>query len=34
VLRMLLAELELTLVLTGHMSLAGLDRSALTLAPS
>jgi lactate 2-monooxygenase len=34
VLRMLLAELDLTMVLTGHMSVADLDRSALTLAPS
>src|SRR4051812_11297058 len=33
VLRMLLAELDLTMVLSGHMSLADLDRSALTLAP-
>jgi lactate 2-monooxygenase len=34
VLRMLLAELDLTMVLTGHMSVADLDRSALTRAPS
>ncbi len=34
VLRMLLAEVELTMTLTGHMSVAELDRSALTLAPS
>jgi L-lactate dehydrogenase (cytochrome) len=34
VLRMLLAELDLTMVLTGHMSVAELDRSALALAPS
>jgi L-lactate dehydrogenase (cytochrome) len=34
VLRMLLAELELTMVLTGHMSLGELDRSALTHSPS
>jgi lactate 2-monooxygenase len=34
VLRMLLAELDLTMVLTGQMSVTDLDRSALTLAPS
>jgi lactate 2-monooxygenase len=34
VLRMLLAELDLTMVLTGHMSVSDLDRSALTLAQS
>jgi lactate 2-monooxygenase len=34
VLRMLLAELDLTMVLTGHMSLGELDRSALALTPS
>jgi lactate 2-monooxygenase len=33
VLRMLLAELDLTMTLTGQMSVAGLDRSALALAP-
>jgi lactate 2-monooxygenase len=34
VLKMLLAELDLTMVLTGHMSVDELDRSALALAPS
>jgi lactate 2-monooxygenase len=34
VLRMLLAELDLTMVLTGHMSLDELDRAALVRAPS
>ncbi len=34
VLKMLLAELDLTMVLTGHMSLEDLDRSSLALAPS
>jgi isopentenyl diphosphate isomerase/L-lactate dehydrogenase-like FMN-dependent dehydrogenase len=34
VLRMLLAELDLTMVLTGNMSVGDLDRSALALAPS
>jgi lactate 2-monooxygenase len=34
VLRMLLAELDLTMVLTGHMALDELDRSALVRAPS
>ena len=34
VLRMLLAELDLTMVLTGNMSVAELDRSALAPAPS
>jgi lactate 2-monooxygenase len=34
VLKMLLAELDLTMVLTGNMSVEDLDRSALTLAPS
>jgi lactate 2-monooxygenase len=34
VLKMLLAELDLTMVLTGHMSVGELDRSALALAPS
>jgi lactate 2-monooxygenase len=33
VLRMLLAELDLTMVLTGHMSLDDLDRSALVRGP-
>ncbi len=33
VLRMLLAELDLTMVLTGNMSLAELDRSSLAAAP-
>jgi lactate 2-monooxygenase len=33
VLRMLLAELDLTMVLTGHMTVGELDRSALTIAP-
>jgi isopentenyl diphosphate isomerase/L-lactate dehydrogenase-like FMN-dependent dehydrogenase len=31
---MLLAELELTMVLTGNMSVDDLDRSALAAAPS
>jgi lactate 2-monooxygenase len=34
VLRMLLAELDLTLVLTGHMSLDELDRAALVRTPA
>jgi isopentenyl diphosphate isomerase/L-lactate dehydrogenase-like FMN-dependent dehydrogenase len=34
VLRMLLAELDLTMVLTGNMSVGDLDRSALAAAPS
>jgi lactate 2-monooxygenase len=34
VLRMLLAELDLTMVLTGHMTVGELDRSALALRPS
>ena len=34
VLRMLLAEVELTMTLTGHAAVADLDRSSLTLAPS
>ena len=34
VLRMLLADVELTMTLTGHTSVADLDRSSLTLAPS
>jgi lactate 2-monooxygenase len=34
VLRMLLAELDLTMALTGHMSVDDLDRSALTLEPN
>jgi lactate 2-monooxygenase len=34
VLRMLLAELDLTMVLTGNMSVGDLDRSALSAAPS
>jgi lactate 2-monooxygenase len=34
VLRMLLAELDLTMVLSGHRSVDELDRSALALAPS
>jgi lactate 2-monooxygenase len=34
VLRMLLAELDLTMVLTGNMSVGELDRSALAAAPS
>jgi isopentenyl diphosphate isomerase/L-lactate dehydrogenase-like FMN-dependent dehydrogenase len=34
VLRMLLAELDLTMVLTGNMSIGDLDRSALAAAPS
>jgi isopentenyl diphosphate isomerase/L-lactate dehydrogenase-like FMN-dependent dehydrogenase len=34
VLRMLLAELELTMLLTGHMSLDEIERSALTHSPS
>ena len=34
VLRMLLAELDLTMVLSGHMTVDELDRSALALAPS
>jgi isopentenyl diphosphate isomerase/L-lactate dehydrogenase-like FMN-dependent dehydrogenase len=33
VLRMLLAELDLTMVLTGHMTVDELDRSALAPAP-
>ena len=34
VLRMLLAELDLTMVLTGNMSLDDLDRGALARAPA
>jgi isopentenyl-diphosphate delta-isomerase len=34
VLRMLLAELDLTMVLTGNMSVSDLDRAALARVPA